>query len=214
MKPGAGQRLRLRYRKDEVMMYVSHLDLLRYLFKLFRRTELPYALSGGFSPKPRVNFGPPLPLGVSAANELLDIEMAEDVAWGEAKLAAVAQQLAQAALPRELVAGLFTLPAGTAPISRQSVGARYEVHFSGGDTALLQPLLRDLPAVAAAEAQHACRGLTSIQQVPGCLNIDGQAGGSTVLNVVRLAGMVAEQTGMVVTRLHRSGLLDKEGVLL
>jgi len=213
MKPGPGQRLRLRYRKDDVLMYVSHLDLLRYLFRLFRRVELPYALSGGFSPKPRVSFGPPLPLGVSAASELLDIEMAEEVAWGEAEMAAAAQQLAHSALPRDLVAGLFPLPLGAPPISRQAVGARYDVYITGGDVALMQQLLSELPA-AAAEAQHPCRGLTRIGLAAGCLAVDGQASGSAVLNIVRLASYVAEATGAEVTRMHRAGLLDKEGVLL
>ncbi len=48
------KRLRLRYRKDDVLMYISHRDLLRFLLKMLRRVEIPFATSGKFSPKAKV----------------------------------------------------------------------------------------------------------------------------------------------------------------
>jgi len=66
------QRLRLTYTKHAALRFVSHLDFMALLTRAVRRAKLPLAVSGGYSPKPRISFGPPLQLGIESDCELAD----------------------------------------------------------------------------------------------------------------------------------------------
>lgn len=56
------------------MRFLGHLDLARTLMRSLRRARLPLVYSQGFNPKPRVQFGPALPLGFQSRGEYLDVE--------------------------------------------------------------------------------------------------------------------------------------------
>ncbi|MFB3076019.1 MAG: TIGR03936 family radical SAM-associated protein, partial [Candidatus Methylomirabilales bacterium] len=71
-----GTTVRLGYRKGDPIRFISHLDLLRELERTFRRAELPMVYSEGFSPRPKLSVGPPLPLGWISDSEWIDIELA------------------------------------------------------------------------------------------------------------------------------------------
>jgi radical SAM-linked protein len=73
------QRVRLWFRKGERVRYISHLDVLRYWERAFRRAELPLAYSGGFSPHPKLAFAGPLPLGFLAEADIVDATLDERV---------------------------------------------------------------------------------------------------------------------------------------
>ncbi len=66
-------KLRIRYQKTGDLRFLSHLDLIRAFERGFRRAGLPLSLSEGFSPHPKLSFGPPLPVGVSSESEYLDV---------------------------------------------------------------------------------------------------------------------------------------------
>lgn len=66
-------RFRVRYSKGEAMRFASHLDTMRCIQRGLRRARVPVCYSAGFSPHPRISFGPPLPLGVTGNSEYLDI---------------------------------------------------------------------------------------------------------------------------------------------
>src|SRR5262249_23120730 len=55
--------------------FLGHLDLVRLLARSFRRADLPLAMTRGFSPKPRMVFGPALGLGVPSLGELVDVDL-------------------------------------------------------------------------------------------------------------------------------------------
>ncbi|MGE5183489.1 MAG: TIGR03960 family B12-binding radical SAM protein [Acidobacteriota bacterium] len=55
--------------------FLGHLDLVRLLARSFRRVDLPLAYTRGFSPKPRMVFGPALGLGVPSLGELIDVDL-------------------------------------------------------------------------------------------------------------------------------------------
>ncbi len=67
-------RYRLRYEKTGRMRFLGHLDLTRTLLRAMRRASVSLAYTQGFNPKPRVSFGPALPVGVASEGEYLDIE--------------------------------------------------------------------------------------------------------------------------------------------
>src|SRR5437588_7555679 len=66
---------RIRFAKVGRAAFLGHLDLVRLLARSFRRADLPLAVSRGFSPKPRVSFGPALGLGVPSLGELMDVDL-------------------------------------------------------------------------------------------------------------------------------------------
>jgi hypothetical protein len=68
-------RVRVKYAKADEMRFTSHLDVTRCIQRGLRRARLPVSYSQGFSPHPRMSFGPPLPLGVVGESEYLDISV-------------------------------------------------------------------------------------------------------------------------------------------
>ncbi|MDQ3368309.1 MAG: TIGR03960 family B12-binding radical SAM protein [Myxococcota bacterium] len=72
---------RIRFAKLGRSAFLGHLDLVRLLARSFRRADLPLAMSRGYSPKPRISFGPALGLGVPSLGELMDVDL-EHVAPG------------------------------------------------------------------------------------------------------------------------------------
>ncbi len=67
--------VRLRYGKRERARFTSHLDVVRVFDRVIRRSEIPVVHSAGFSPRPRMAFGPPLPLGMTSVAEYVDLQM-------------------------------------------------------------------------------------------------------------------------------------------
>lgn len=70
---------RLFFNKYENMKYISHLDLLRFLDRMLRKSGIPVKYSQGFHPRPRISLGNPISLGTEAFNEAMDIELKEDM---------------------------------------------------------------------------------------------------------------------------------------
>ena len=66
---------RLRYTKLGRTAFLGHLDVGRLLARSMRRAHLPLCLSRGFSPKPRMTFGPALSLGVPSFAEVVDVDI-------------------------------------------------------------------------------------------------------------------------------------------
>ncbi len=66
---------RLRFTKLGRTAFLGHLDIGRLLARSMRRAQLPLCLSRGFSPKPRMTFGPALSLGVPSFCEVLDVDL-------------------------------------------------------------------------------------------------------------------------------------------
>jgi len=66
---------RIRFAKVGRAAFLGHLDLVRLLSRSFRRADLPLAVSRGFSPKPRISFGPALGLGIPSLGELMDVDL-------------------------------------------------------------------------------------------------------------------------------------------
>jgi radical SAM family uncharacterized protein len=66
---------RIRFAKVGRAAFLGHLDLVRLLARSFRRADLPLAMTRGFSPKPRISFGPALGLGVPSLGELIDVDL-------------------------------------------------------------------------------------------------------------------------------------------
>jgi radical SAM family uncharacterized protein/radical SAM-linked protein len=66
---------RIKFAKVGRAAFLGHLDLVRLLSRSFRRADIPLAVTRGFSPKPRISFGPALGLGVPSLGELMDADV-------------------------------------------------------------------------------------------------------------------------------------------
>ena len=66
---------RMRFAKVGRAAFLGHLDLMRLLARSLRRADLALAVTRGFSPKPRLVFGPALGLGVPSLSELMDLDL-------------------------------------------------------------------------------------------------------------------------------------------
>ncbi len=73
------QLVRVKYCKDGPIKYISHLNLGQVFTRALRRADIPVVISGGFNPRFRISFGPPLPLGISSISEYLDIKLKEEI---------------------------------------------------------------------------------------------------------------------------------------
>jgi radical SAM-linked protein len=76
---GAKDKVRLRFRKDGALRWLSHHDLLRTFERILRRSTLPFRSTQGFNPHPRIVFALSLPLGVVGRSEVVEIELDERI---------------------------------------------------------------------------------------------------------------------------------------
>ena len=71
------QRLRFTFSKLGMLRFISHLDLIKVMQLIFRRSGVQVAYTQGFNPTPKMAFTPPLPMGFASNGELLDVVFTE-----------------------------------------------------------------------------------------------------------------------------------------
>jgi radical SAM family uncharacterized protein/radical SAM-linked protein len=64
---------RVKYAVGEPYRYASHLDLARTIYRTLRRSDLPVKYTRGFSPIPKVSFGPPKSVGQISKSDFFDL---------------------------------------------------------------------------------------------------------------------------------------------
>jgi radical SAM-linked protein len=62
-----------------MLSFVSHLDVIRLWQRALARAEIRVEMSQGFSPRPKLGFGPPLAVGHSSQAEYFDIDVNEAI---------------------------------------------------------------------------------------------------------------------------------------
>jgi radical SAM family uncharacterized protein/radical SAM-linked protein len=88
-----GTRFRIRYQKVGRGAFISHLDTMRLLIRVFRRAGVEMNYSKGYHPKPLMSFAPALGLGVASLSELCDVRvLATDADELAARLRAAAPE--------------------------------------------------------------------------------------------------------------------------
>ncbi|WP_300276782.1 TIGR03936 family radical SAM-associated protein [Peptacetobacter sp.] len=71
--------MRVKFKKEGDMIYISHLDLQRTLQRAFRRAEIQLSYSQGFNPHPKMSYGNALALGTESNGEYVDIEIEDEL---------------------------------------------------------------------------------------------------------------------------------------
>ena len=70
-------RMRITFRKESPIKYISHLDLLRTWERILRRAAVPLAYSQGFNPHPKIIIAMPLAVGCTGEREVVDVVLEE-----------------------------------------------------------------------------------------------------------------------------------------
>ncbi|MFO0944704.1 MAG: TIGR03936 family radical SAM-associated protein [Planctomycetota bacterium] len=118
------EKVRIRYRKEGSLRFLSHNDLMRCWDRLFRRAALPVRASEGFNPRPRISCPLALALGVVGVEEIIEVEFTENLTLDEV----------QSRLARELVPGLEILSVTRHPAKERTevVMVEYACPFPTG----------------------------------------------------------------------------------
>jgi radical SAM-linked protein len=72
-------KVRVRFKKAGDLRLVSHLDLMRSLERVLRRAALPFRMTEGFHPTPRLVLAQSLPLGVVGHREVAELELIQEM---------------------------------------------------------------------------------------------------------------------------------------
>lgn len=67
-------KVRIKFRKEGAMIFIGHLDVMRYFQKAIRRAGIDIAYSKGFNPHQIMSFAAPLGVGLYSDGEYFDIE--------------------------------------------------------------------------------------------------------------------------------------------
>ena len=79
LKEVSALKARIKFRKNGVMKFIGHLDVMRFFQKVMRRADIPIAFTGGFSPHMIMSFANPLGVGLTSDGEYFDIELTEEI---------------------------------------------------------------------------------------------------------------------------------------
>jgi radical SAM family uncharacterized protein/radical SAM-linked protein len=128
---------RMVYERRGELRWLSHREVMRCFYRLLNRTELPIRYTEGYHPKPKVAFGPPLPVGSQSLDENLDIYLTEDwepervleimAAHMPAEQGLIARDVQRAtgrkSAQAERLAARWSLDLGTLGLSAETCGA-------------------------------------------------------------------------------------------
>ncbi|MGL5353076.1 MAG: TIGR03936 family radical SAM-associated protein [Clostridium sp.] len=73
----------IKYTKGAGIKFISHLDLMRTIQRIIRRTDIPMKYSKGFNPHMALSIAQPLSVGVYSDGEYMDIVLEEELSENE-----------------------------------------------------------------------------------------------------------------------------------
>ncbi len=75
----AKYRVLLKFSRQGIVKYVSHLEQIDFFRRALKRTTLPIAYTNGFSPQVKAAFGPAIAVGYESKSEYVDLSLTERV---------------------------------------------------------------------------------------------------------------------------------------
>ena len=160
------QRVRLTFRKEGALRFISHHDVMRTFERILRRTGLPLHASAGFNPRPRISFPAALGVGIASEGEVCEFDLDGWVAPDEIRERVAAQMPAGLGLADRLRSaniiphgGGYTFPHLREVLSVIELGQEryFELSLGVDDSRQIVSDVRDLP--------YAYRGLEVVERV-------------------------------------------------
>ncbi|MDI6799355.1 MAG: TIGR03936 family radical SAM-associated protein [Actinomycetota bacterium] len=205
-------RVRLKFAKEGRLIYISHLDLIRSIERTLRRARVKVALTEGFHPRPKISYGPPLPIGISSESEYLDINLDDAPEMDELLKG----------LNSKSPAGLRFLEASllgpkVPQISKSVRAAKYSIRFeaSGAEKLQLETALSRL--LSSAELTFPKKGSEKTVKTKEAIfagEIEDQGGSVFLLSVVLSVGSVNDIRADSFGDLFLAEILPKEARII
>ncbi|VAX18417.1 FIG092679: Fe-S oxidoreductase [hydrothermal vent metagenome] len=151
-------KLRLAFRKVENAKFFSQLEVQSIFQRALRVVNAPLAYSEGYSPHPKISFGPALPVGVESEDEMLDLELTR---W-------VDMELFIENINRALPDGFQFITARSIPLNEKSISSSIE----SSDFTLTVDESLDPDALLSAVTAFNNNQSVVVQRTPGGKNID------------------------------------------
>jgi len=104
-------KIRVKYTKEKPLRFLTHLEVVSAIRQAVRRASLPVCISSGFSPQPKISFGPPLAVGYTSNCEIFDMEMFRRIGADEV----------EKALSSSMPPALGIISASSVPVISKSV---------------------------------------------------------------------------------------------
>lgn len=115
-------RVRITYEKGERIKFISHQDEFRLWERTLRRADLPLLYKQGYNPQPHIQFASPLGVGITGANEWVDITFSPRLPLDEI----VARM--QAKLPSGVaIRTIQEVPVKSEALQNHLIGADYSI---------------------------------------------------------------------------------------
>ncbi len=119
--------LRVKFSKHGALVYIGHLDVMRYFQKCIRRAEIDVAYTGGFSPHQIMTFAQPLGVGIESNAEYMDIRVNSMTSTQD-----VMDALNQASVPEIRITNVTVLPENAGNAMASVFAAKYTMDFRPG----------------------------------------------------------------------------------
>ncbi len=113
----------VKFYKEGVLRYISHLDLLRLFKRSFKRVDIKLQYSQGFNPHPKMSFAQPLSLGYDSKGEYLEFDTVKPYLISEIKCKL------NGILPEGIgIISCSELPDAGKSLAALTTAADYEIH--------------------------------------------------------------------------------------
>jgi radical SAM-linked protein len=126
LDPAPRQRWRILFRRDEDARFLAHLDAMKLWERALRRAGIPVAQTEGMSPRPRIVFAAPLPLGMLAEREIVDIVLSRRLTVADLRA-----RLTASLPPGFGLVDLFDVWLHAPSVASQLTGASYRIDVAG-----------------------------------------------------------------------------------
>lgn len=116
-------KIRVKFNKTGDLIYIGHLDVMRYFQKMNRRAGLDLKYSQGFNPHQQMAFAQPLGVGIVSESEYVDIEL-NSISCTEAELV---EKMNAVSVPEIRIIGARILPDGAKNAMASVAAALYSI---------------------------------------------------------------------------------------
>lgn len=116
-------KIRVKFNKTGDLIYIGHLDVMRYFQKMNRRAGLDLKYSQGFNPHQQMAFAQPLGVGIVSESEYVDIEL-NSISGTEAELV---EKMNAVSVPEIRIIGARILPDGAKNAMASVAAALYSI---------------------------------------------------------------------------------------
>lgn len=117
-------KVRIKFRKYGAMIFIGHLDTMRFFQKLIRRADIDVSYTQGFSPHQIMSFAAPLGVGLCSNGEYLDLGCEHVTSTKD-----MIERLNQASVEGYEITNVVLLPEDAGNAMASVAAATYTVHM-------------------------------------------------------------------------------------